>query len=168
MRLYQPYLHRIKHQRGFTLIELVFVVLLLGLISVAVVRFYGNNLIASQTLENTTDALLQGRLALERMVIDMRAIQATNEITTNTSSNLVFTDINGNAFDYNLSGGNLLCNSQVLASGVNGLTFTYYDKDGVVTATVANIRYIKIALNITKNNTNVTLTTSVYLREMNT
>lgn len=158
-----------KHkQRGFTLLEIIIVVSLLALMSLAVSRFYSNSLIASQTTQNTTDALWQGRLALARMVIDFRSIQSANAITVNTTNRLVFTDINGTSYDYQLSGTNLLCNSQVLARGVNSLTFSYYDKTGSVTSTVSNIRYIKISLTVTKNNTNFTITTSVYLRAMNT
>lgn len=173
MRLYQPCLHRTKMMKakgqiGFTLIEITLVIMLLGLISVAVMRFYSSSLIATQTMQNTGDALSQARLALERMVIDIRAIRSTSDITTKTATNLVFTDINNNTFNYNLSGTNLLCNSQVLASGVNSLTFAYYDSTGTVTATLSSIRYIKITINVTKNNTDFTLTTSVYLREMNT
>lgn len=172
MRHYLLYLHHTKRvtrkERGFTLIEIVLVIALLGIISVAVMRFYGNSLVATQTMQNTSDALWQARLALERMVIDIRSIRSTADITAYTASNLAFTDINNSSFNYNLSGTNLLCNSQVLANGINSLTFTYYDKSGVITATLANIRYVKIAITVIKQNANFTLTTSVYLREMNT
>ena len=167
MRHYQRYLHRIKHH-GFTLIEIVMVIMLIGLISMAVMRFYASSLVATQTTQNVSDALLQARLALERMVIDIRSIRSANDITVKTGTNLAFTDINNDSFNYSLSGDNLLCNSEVLASGVSSLAFAYYDKSGVVTGTTANIRYIKITINVIKNNVNLPLSTSVYLREMNT
>ena len=172
MRHYLHYLrlisNRYRAQQGFTLIEMALVIVLLGLISAAVVRFYSQQLIATQTMQNVSDAFWQARLAMERMVIDIRSIRSTNAITTNTSNTLAFTDINNSTYTYTLSGTNLLCNSRVLASGVNSLAFSYYDKTGAITATLANIRYIRIAINVTKNNTNINLTTSVYLREMNT
>jgi prepilin-type N-terminal cleavage/methylation domain-containing protein len=163
MRHYRLYL---RHIKGFTLIEIILVIALLAIISAVAVKFYVQQLVAVQTAQNTSDALWQARLAMQRMVTDIGYIQSTSAITTNTSTNLVFTDVTGSSFNYQLSGSSLLCNSQVLANGVNSLTFTYYDKTGAVTATVANIRYIQIALTITKNNTNFSLTTSVYLREL--
>lgn len=166
--LYLPLIKKYRLQQGFTLIEIALVVVLLGLISTAVVRFYSQQLIATQTMQNASDAFWQARLAMERMVIDIRSIQSTNAITTNTSNTLAFTDVNNSTYTYTLSGTNLLCNSRVLASGINSLTFSYFDKNGTSTATLANVRYIKVAINVTKNNTNVNLTTSVYLREMNT
>lgn len=156
----------IKKQRGFTLIEFVMVIVLMGIIASVAAGILAeglNNLLISRKL---TDANWQGQFALERMIRDIRFVRSSSDITTSTASEFAFTDINGNSIDYKLTGTSLVQGSQTLADGISGLTFTYYDKNGASGATGSAIRYVTISLNVTQNDTNYTVSTSAFLRDL--
>jgi hypothetical protein len=105
------------------------------------------------------------------MARDIQLIRSPSDITTATSTQLSFTDINNNTVSYTLSGSSLNVtkngSTQTLAVGINSLTFTYYNGSGATPpASTALTRYIQIALVVTQNNVNYTLTTSVYPRNL--
>lgn len=153
-------------QNGFTYIELVIVIVLFGILAKMSATMLQQGFDAYLKARYVTDADWQGRVAMERMTRDIRMIRSPAAITTNGGSNLVFTDTDGNSIDYGLSGTTLQRSGIDLAEGVNSLTFTYYDKDGTSGATGTAIRYIKVSLNITQNNTDYTLTTALYPRNL--
>ncbi len=155
-----------RQQQGFTLIEFVIVIILLGVIAIGINTIYTQSLLGMLAGQNTSDALWQGRLGMERMIKEIRATRSAGDISTFTSGEYSFTDISGNSIDYKLSGGGLVRNAVPLADGISSLAFTYYDKSGNTTATAANIEYIKISMHVTQNNTNFTLTSGVYLRDL--
>jgi len=150
-------------QSGFTLIELVITIILLSIISAISAKMLSAGLSSYLTATNLITANQQARLALERMTRDIRGIRSTGDITTATAAQLVFTNFAGNSVSYSLTGSNLILNSQTLASGINTLTFTYYDLNGNTTATIANIRYVAISLHVTGNNANYTAGTAVFI-----
>jgi len=154
-----------KRAKGFTLIELIFVIVLLGIISAIASKIISQGLNSYLTNKNIIDANWQGAIALERITRELHMIRSPTDITTSTASQLSFTDIAGTAISYSLSGTNLMQSGTVLADGASSLTFTYFNKNGVSTATPSTMRYIKIALNITKNNVIYTLSTAAYLRD---
>jgi hypothetical protein len=86
-------------------------------------------------------------------------IRSKADITTITSTQLTFTDVNGTSVQYSLSSGNLMRSSQILADGVQTLTFNYMDEDGNTTATAANVRYIKMTLALTKSGMTLSMAT---------
>jgi prepilin-type N-terminal cleavage/methylation domain-containing protein len=156
-----------KKNRGFTLIELIIVIVLLGIISVIATKMLAQGFNAYLTGKNILNADWQGRLAMERMVRDIRAIRSpTAGITTATATQLAFTDTNGTDIVYQVSGSNLMRNSQVLADGVQSITFSYFNQNGATTGVLSAIDYITIILNITQNNTTFSLTTSVNARNV--
>ena len=118
------------------------------------------------TQRNLSDASWQGRLALDRFTRDLRALPIAGDISTATSSQLTFIDNNNVSVSYTLSGTALQRNALTLANGINTLTFGYYNSAGATTATLANIRYVSMTLNITLNNVNTTLQTVVNLRNV--
>jgi len=155
-----------KNHLGFTLLELIIVIILTSLIAVVVSKIIAQGVQAHYTAKNVLDADWQGRLGMERMARDIRAVGSNSTITTATATQLVFTNIAGTSITYSLSGTYLMRNTQILADGINALSFTYFDNTGTSTATLSLIRYVGIALTITKNNTNFSLSTAVYLRNL--
>lgn len=153
-------------QRGFTLIELIVVIALIGMIMVGITSIYTQMLYSMLQGQNAIDALWQGRLGMERMIKEIRITRSAADISTFTSGEYNFTDINGNNIDYKLSGNNLVRNNTILADGISALSFSYYDKNGDSTSTAASIAYIKITLNVTRKNANYALTSGVYLRDL--
>ncbi len=160
-----------QKQRGFSLIELIMVILILGIIIGMSSLLLSQGFNAFFSSENILDANSQGQVAMQRMARDIRLIRSPADITTATSGQLSFTDINNNTVSYVLSGSSLNvtqnANTQTLAVGVSSLTFTYYDATGTTPpASTAVTRYIKVALVITQNNVNYTLTSAIYPRNL--
>lgn len=159
-------MRRIHKNYGFTLIELVIVIILVSILSV-----FGSKIIAAifnnlYTGENLVSADWQARIGLERMTRDFRTIPSGSNISnTSTANQFVFTDATGTTYTYKLSGTQILSNTQVLVDGAQSLTFTYYNKSGTVIAPppTALTRYVLITLVINQSNVNFTLPTAVYL-----
>jgi prepilin-type N-terminal cleavage/methylation domain-containing protein len=145
---------------GFTLIEIVVVIIILGVIAGIGSRMIQAGFNAYLTNQYITGANAQARLALERMPRDIHNINAAANITTATASQLSFTDINGSTVTYQRSGTQLMRSGQVLADGINSLTFSYLDRNAVSTTTRANICYVTTSLNITSGSVNYTLRTT--------
>lgn len=155
-----------KTSAGFTLLELVLVILILGILGTAGSVMLAQGIETYYTSQGSSQADWQGRLALERMARDIRTVRSAADITTASASQFQFTDVNNNSVNYTLSGTNLNRGSDVLAEGVSTLTFTYWDNNALVTAVLANIRYVGIQLGITQGGVNYTVRTVVELREL--
>ena len=157
---------KLKKHAGFTLLELVMVILILGIIASMSFQLLFQSISGYFTSVNTTDANWQGQTAIQTMSRIIRAIRSPNDIQVATSSQLTFVNMNGNTISYALTGNSIVQtrnnNNQVLADGISNLTFSYFDKNGATTATLANIAYIKITINVTQKNTNFYITTAVF------
>jgi len=155
-----------KNQQGFTLIELVIVIVILSIIAAVASQMLAQGFNAFLKAQNVTDANWQGQVALERMIRDIRTVRSANDISSSTSTTFSFVNLAGTSMTYTLSGSNLTLNGNVLASGVNSLTFTYYDQNGNVGPSTANIHYVNIDLAIAEGNASYNLSTGVYLRDL--
>lgn len=149
------------HKKGFTLIELVFVIVILTIIAAIGSRVMAAAFNSYFDNQNIIIANAQGRLALEKMIRDVHAINSPTSITTATSSQLSFVDVSGNTVTYALSGTTLNRSGVALADGVGSLSFAYYDGTGAVTAVTTNIRYITVNLTITNSGVNYPLATTI-------
>jgi len=155
-----------RQQRAFSLVELIIVITILAVLSVIMLPMLQSGFNSYFTQRNLTDANWQGRLALARIARDLRSLPSSNNISTANSTQLTFINSANTSVSYTLNGTSLQRNGLTLANGVSALTFGYYDSTGAVTALLANIGYISITLNITQNNTNSTVTTTVDLRNI--
>jgi len=155
-----------KKHSGFTMIELIIVIAILAVLSVITLPMLSSGFNAYFAERNLSDANWQGRLAISRMLRDIRSMPSTENITTATATQFTFNDSTNTSVSYTLTGTTLERNGFTLANGINSVTFGYYTSAGAVTATIANIRYISIQLNTTENNTNLTMETVVDLRNI--
>ena len=151
---------------GFTLIEMVFVIVIMGIMSVVIgdILFQGYQTL--NTSKNISEASWQGFIALERMANDIHTIRSAGNISTVTSSQFAFVDVNGTTVTYQLSGTSLLRNSQILASGVQSLSFSYLNANGSTTATASQVRYITVSLTLTQGPMSLAMSTLVGTRGM--
>lgn len=155
-----------KHQRAFTMIEFIIIIVILSVLSVIALPMIQAGFNAYFTQRNLSDANWQGRLALARMSRDIRNIPSAGNISTATSTQFTFTDNGNNSVSYTLSGTTLQRNALTLANGITSATFGFYDSAGATTGTINNIRYVSVELNITQGNTNTTLQTVINLRDV--
>lgn len=170
-------------QAGFTLIEIVITLVLVAIIAgvTGMLILQGSQAFVSG--ERRSDAANQARVALERMLREIRTIRQAGAIAgpiANPSTSLSFTDlsatpITGTTITYarNVAANTIERTEGVgpppppaitLADGVTTLQFWHFDKDGVTTTTPANIWQIQIDLTITKNGEPQTVRSRVYPR----
>lgn len=156
------------HKKGFTLIELIIVITILG-IAGGVVGYILMGTVDAWTFKaNRNDILCDGRLAMNRMVREIREIKDRSNVSKAKSSEFRFINASDVDIKYKLDRDGLLNRTEngtenLLAEYVSDLTFTYFDSGG---ATINNpdtspdatdIRRIRINLTLTKNGENVYL-----------
>lgn len=160
----------LKFQQGFTLIEMVIVIVILGIIASMSSQLLMQGLNTFTTGENIVNANWQGQIAIERMSRDISLIRSPTDISNIASNNFAFTDVNNNTLTYSLSGTDLVLTQNgsnvILARGIQSLTFTYFDKTGASTGTASSVRLIGVSINVTGNNVNYTLSTMIYPRNL--
>ncbi len=156
-----PAIDRGNRQAGFTYIELVMVIVLLAIIAAAGAQMMGRGFQVYITGRNVAESDWQGRVALERMTREIRSIRAPADIVTMAAADLKFTDVDGNSIEYVLSSSDLMRNTQSLATGISGLSFTYLDKNGAVTATAAQVYYIVVGFTATQGTLSKSFQTTV-------
>jgi hypothetical protein len=95
--------------------------------------------------------LSDGRLAINRMVREIRQIRDPSDITTMTATELQFTDIDDNVINFRQNGTDLERNGNILAEDLQasgGLIFTYLNAAGSTTTSAADVRTIEVQLTI--------------------
>lgn len=148
----------IADQRGFTLIELVLTIILVGIIAGMASVFLRQGLNAFVAEDARADITNQGRLAIERMAREMRMIRSRTAADlpgccTNPSTTFSFIDMSGSNIAYSLTGNTITRNLTPLAAGdAVTVDFRHYQQDGVTLATTAaQVWSIQIDLTVTKN-----------------
>ena len=156
-----------KNSKGFTLVELVIVMAIVG-IGTAIIGTILLGVVKAWTFKfNRNDILWDGRLAINRMTREMRAIKNTTSVTTATAAQFRFIDTGNKDITYSLVSTDLNRTedgiANLLAENVSSVTFTYYYANGTVIPTPAvspsatDIRRVRIDLTLTKNGENVYL-----------
>jgi prepilin-type N-terminal cleavage/methylation domain-containing protein len=143
---------------GFTLIELVAAIVLFGIIGAMVSRVLTQGFNSYITGRNIAETDWQARVALERMTRELRTIRDPASITMTSASDLSFVDVDGATIRYCAGAvgtcpgttGDLIRNTQVLASGISGLTFSYLTKTSVATVTPTQVYYVAVAFTATQ------------------
>lgn len=142
--------------RGFTLIELIIVIVISSILLGAGIEFFRLSFNSYLQGQQIADADWQGRIAINTITHDLHALRSTTDITTATASALTFTDLDGTSIDYQVNNGQLMRNAQIVANFVQSITFQYYNEDGVLLSdpvAIASIRYVAVNLVINENGT---------------
>lgn len=147
-------------QRGFTLIELAFVIMLVGGIALALTSSLTSGLGAYSATRDSLDGLAQLRISMERIAREVRNIRAqagAYEISTRNSTQLVFTNWDGVVVS--IDGSNLpVINMSYdtvpgvvspLVNKVASFNLAYFQLDGVTPATSnTDLAFVEISLAI--------------------
>lgn len=166
--------------KGFTLIEAIITIVIVGIISGIAALIILEGIKASSKEQNLSDAHYQARIAMERMAREIRLIrsQTVGDIPTMAAADLVFCDVTGKAVEFQLAAGGILNRREsatcaplvwggwnaLSASGVNPLTFTYLDSTGSGGATAANLWFVEINLTDTQGSESLPMRTRVHPR----
>lgn len=159
------------HRRGFSLVELVVVIMLMGILFSAGAVLLGKVFTSYFTARDITDAQWQGLVALERMTRELRLVRSATaaDLAISTSTQIAFTDINGDAIAYLLNGTALTRSSGgaslALANKISALNFFYLQGNGQTTAaTAANVSYITVRIRVVDGDYDETLRATVQPR----
>lgn len=159
--------------RGFTLIEMVLAIMIIGIIAALGGLMLNRTFDSYTTVRDTAGLGWPGRVALERMAREIRAIrsQTAADIPTWSTSTLEFYDTSGNRARYYQAGTQLARSDdggatyQPMANGISNLTFAYTDKnDQVVTPAAGNegsVYYISVTFIATVNGAQETYRVSI-------
>ena len=137
-----------KYYKGATLIELIIVMTIMGILSAGAVILLRLTVESHNLSQSLIDQDWQGQLALTMIKKDLHNIRNTSAITSAQSNSITFKDLLGNTITYQLTGTNLMRNSNILASNIHSLQFTYYRSNGNTTSNTSLIRYIAVSFQL--------------------
>lgn len=123
--------------RGYTLVELIMVIVMIGVLVGIGAPALLETVDAWSFSSRFQDFAVQSAIVTaNRMSREIRRLKNQDSFSTAAASQLVFTDINNNSIDYNLSSNTIMRNSDGLCDNVTSLAFTYYDDSGNQLASV--------------------------------
>jgi len=167
--------------KGVTLIEVIMAIVVVGALVGGVALFVTQAINIWKFVVIRNDQLGQGRVALDRMVKEIRLLKDSYSVTTAASDDFNFTafydyDGDGTSDDVNvqfvISGTELFRNSDILCDSVATLQFEYYDVDNnllgspQVSPSETDIWRINITLTIDSGEEAITLYSQVHPRNI--
>lgn len=170
-RTKEGFLGNSEHQGGFTLIEIIVVIVILSIISAITINFLINSMRIYTMTVNQKVLFDEGKLALERMCRDIRDARSISSPTSGSSGNSITFirtnptahDISGETITFQLTGSTLEkvksspSTTSALASNVSSFTITRGATNDEIT--------ILLSLSLSSGE-NVTLQTKVYPKNL--
>ncbi len=156
-----------KLQRGFTLIEIIIVIVILSIVSAITIKFLTDSLRVYTMTVNQKTLFDEGKLALERMCRDIRDARSITGVTASSitfvRNNATVQDIAGETiiFQRNAGAGTL---EKVKASPSVTSTLAANVSAFAVTNATNEIQ-LQLTLNLSSGE-NITLQTKVYLKNL--
>jgi len=166
-----------RHQTGYTLIEMIIAIVILGLLGAAAGYGLQNSALA---FVNTTDAVhTLGKLrpASERLAREIREIRrdpltpAVYDIATMNATTLTFTRADGTGVTLNSApplvtlAYSIPAGTHTLTDALSSLTFAYYQADGVTPATGSDdVAFVEFELVLTRSGNSYPQRSRVALR----
>ncbi len=146
-------------QQGFTLIEMVMVIVILGILAGLTAPIFSQGLTAARLTTENLNTLAKLRYATERLAREIRQVNhngSSYDVSTMTATSMVFTkaDTVSTTVSITSSGGNIsLAYSApavtgVLSDEVSNMSFAYYDTNGAVTASSTDLAFVEINLTL--------------------
>jgi prepilin-type N-terminal cleavage/methylation domain-containing protein len=153
------------NRRGFTLVELIMVIAAGSAVALTIWVLFGpvNNWVFTQQRRSGYG---EATVAVTRILKEIRRVKAPGQIQTWDADHFQFVDVDNNTVDFQLSGTDLLRDSDVLARNVSSLAFSYLDKDGAVAGAKGQIRVIKVEVILTSGVQTVRLESAARIRNL--
>jgi prepilin-type N-terminal cleavage/methylation domain-containing protein len=179
---------KINSNKGFTLVEIVMTIVLLGIISgiVFITIYQGGKSYGDIYSMNNLSS--QDRIAMERLSREIRRVRCTvsgnsctatasdiTEMSTSSEFRFVNTIYEGRGFRYD-SGSNAIYLRQgsgagdpedVLIGNVSAFSFDYLDSDDTTTATVSEVWSIVVNITLSTGGKSVDFKTRIHPRSYN-
>ena len=162
----------IKNKNGFSLIELMVVLAILGIIILGLVTFFTGGTKSWVAGQSQLEAQRNARQAMDRMVKEIREADYIN--SSSVSSQIDFNTPFDGSISYSLSeSGDLKRGFNLIINNVQSLAFTYFDNSDtavdlpLTVETASKISKVHIDLKVDVDddgNPDITLNTDVSLR----
>lgn len=131
--------------KGFSLVELILSMALLGIVVLVSGIIMGRGLDAYRLVTNRTEAVQDARFAFVRM---QKELERLRDVTVASPQRIVFTDPDAADVEFRLVGTTLYRDADILAQGISALTFTYYRDNGNETSSGPQVRRIHIDMTV--------------------
>jgi prepilin-type N-terminal cleavage/methylation domain-containing protein len=153
---------RRRHSPGFTLVELVIVIVVVSIAGVFLAGVFREAVGAYRFVDVEADLLQEARYAEERMTRELRRVRDAASLTTATARTVTFVDPGAVSISFSWNGtpgSDLLLSrdgvAQTLATGVDSLAFAYWNEDGtaaapLVSPAATDVRRITIYLRLAR------------------
>lgn len=152
-----------KNQKGFTIFELVVVIVILGVIAVFAVSIMHTQAATFSNVFINSDLLSNGRKALEVLRKDLHGL-SPDSISTMTASDLIFTLPDGNTITYSMISNALTRNSNILAENISANPFSFLNAAQGVAASKTDLVFIRVNLQFQNYNETLALQELIFLR----
>jgi prepilin-type N-terminal cleavage/methylation domain-containing protein len=134
-----------KRKSGFTLLEVILALIVMGIITVTLVPLFRSNIEMYLHTAAIVEAGQSSRIAFNRLIMSMREM---NDLNYGTDGSINFDDIDGNTYSYEVSGDYLLMNGSVAAENVSSMVLEYVSTDGSTSAAPDSSTWsIRVTLN---------------------
>lgn len=132
----------VNRHSGFTLMELVVSIILMGIIGTIVFTIMANQSMTFNRVFNQTDAIFDARNTMRILRTDIRNLDFEN-IVKMESGDLQFNNDSGNLVKYEVSGGSLLRNGTSILDDLNENPFTFLNSDKDATSSTDSVRFFR-------------------------
>jgi prepilin-type N-terminal cleavage/methylation domain-containing protein len=149
---------------GFTLIEMMITMLIIGIISYVVAAGFIMSSKTMKTMERRSDVSAFLQEAVERSVDSLRT--ASSIVTAAPSTITVVINGSQMTIAYDSTAKTITKNGGVLGANISGCVITYYDASGTATTTVSAIKSAKFTINGNSGGEPWTLESTVTFRRL--
>lgn len=140
-----------KHPRGFTIIELVLTIILVGIISGVTAKILMSGIDTYSLITSRKDAFQNARVSMDRMVSEATLLRSSDIISIGNEQ-LRFYDRSGYSTSFKRASKNglpVINRGNDFLGGLLGiLDFDYLKADGTGTSTISQIKKINIEISI--------------------
>jgi prepilin-type N-terminal cleavage/methylation domain-containing protein len=122
-----------KHEYGFTLIELVIVIVVSAILIVATLPLFRSSISAFVTTKDVKQKLQSARIAIARLTAELQRVESGQDIISGTATDITFwaPDLGlSTNLAYTFSENTIYRNGTKFIDNVNSVSIKYYEDDG--------------------------------------
>lgn len=154
-------------KKGFTLVEAIIAIVITAIIALAIATYIREGIEAWRFLSGQKSLALTSRSAMNRVVKELRRIRRNTNITTWSTQEITFLDVDVQTVTFSQEGTSLLRNGEVLLDNLEdpgGLQFSYLNETGSQAATSNDIQLVRCKLTVAKDDNRFILESAARIR----